>query len=372
MRWLPLVLLAACTSDPSPRDVVGPYTGPVHRFVVDHFVMPLNSTQARELGADLDGDNRPDNQLGAALGALATQDNLTLHGDDMIAAGAIASVIEIQADSLVDDPTVSVRYVGRAGDPAIEVGGSLVAGVFHSNRTATTHVPGRATLHLPVFADADPSVVTLEGMELDFGPDENGGSDLYVRIRGGIGSEVIAETARGLIQMIDANPQGHPYAITLFDKNIDGVVSMDEVTNNELIKSLLFPDVSLRIDGDHVERLSFGIGVHATPCAAGNCALATPNDTCFDRVLDGDESDVDCGGSCMACPSSAVCSAADDCQSGSCAGTCAAASCSDGVRSGYETDVDCGWNCTACARGQHCRGDADCVTGRCGDNDVCW
>jgi hypothetical protein len=190
-------------------------------------------------------------------------------------------------------------------------------------------------------------------------------------MRGGIGGDVVGEVARGLIQMIVANPDGHPYAIALFDRNRDGTVTTAEITEHGLIQSLLEPDVQLRLDGTKVPRLSFGIGVHVIPCPTGNCALATPANTCFDRTLDGDETDVDCGGSCRPCTGGATCSAPADCQSQSCSGTCAAPSCSDGVRSGFETDVDCGWNCAGCANGKRCKTNEDCASKQCGTNDVC-
>ena len=326
---------------------MGPFTGPVHRFVVDRFSLPLTTDDAKAIADDLDGrDDDVDNQLGGALIALSSNDNLTLHGADMVAAGVIASVVEIQADDLQDDPTVSVRYLGAEGDAAIVVGGTIADGVFRSNRTRTTRVPGRAILRLPVFADADPSVVTIDGLEIDFDPDGAGGLD--ARIRGGVGPEVLDEAARGLIQMIVANPQGHPFATYLFDTNTDGVVDPEEVTGNSLISDLLEPDLEIVHDGEREPRLSFGFGVHLLPCESGNYALAMPAAPCFDRVRDGDESDVDCGGSCMPCAGGAACEDAADCQTQSCAGTCAAATCSDGVQDGFETGLDCGWNCAVC------------------------
>lgn len=46
-------------------------------------------------------------------------------------------------------------------------------------------------------------------------------------------------------------------------------------------------------------------------------------DTCNDGAQSGDETDVDCGGSCRRCPSAGSCSTGNDCQSGVCAvGTC--------------------------------------------------
>ncbi|HEY5920193.1 MAG TPA: hypothetical protein VIV11_00925 [Kofleriaceae bacterium] len=373
LQVLPPICLAlgssACMSSDN-GDIVGPFTGSVHRFVVDRFSLPTTSTDARAIGDDLDGDGRVDNQLGTALASLAGNDNLTLHADDMIKSGAIASVIEIQADNLDFDPTVGVRYFGREGDPIIEVGGAIKDGVFHSNLTRTTRIAGAATLRLPVFADASPSVIAFEAMEIELDPDDSG---YQARIRGGVGGkEVLEESARGLIEMMEANPDGHPYAISLFDADHDGFATLAEITTNSLMMSLLHPDVELLVEGKRVERLSFGFAVHAIPCATGNCALGTPANTCFDRIRDGDESDIDCGGTCLPCAGGETCSAATDCQSASCNGTCAAPSCSDGVESGYETDVDCGGRyCSACAIGQRCRGDGDCATGRCGSG-VCF
>src|SRR5687768_18598777 len=41
------------------------------------------------------------------------------------------------------------------------------------------------------------------------------------------------------------------------------------------------------------------------------------------------------------------------------------ASCSDVVKNGDETGIDCGGSCTALCPGATCSADADCVTGRC-------
>jgi hypothetical protein len=44
--------------------------------------------------------------------------------------------------------------------------------------------------------------------------------------------------------------------------------------------------------------------------------------TCFDRVTNGSESDVDCGGTCPRCVDGKRCASGGDCQSGFCTGTC--------------------------------------------------
>jgi hypothetical protein len=78
-------------------------------------------------------------------------------------------------------------------------------------------------------------------------------------------------------------------------------------------------------------------------CDNGRCAHAT----CGDRVRNGSETGIDCGGpSCDRCPADQGCAAHDDCISSVCSlGKCAEASCEDGVMNGSETSVDCGGPC---------------------------
>jgi hypothetical protein len=48
-------------------------------------------------------------------------------------------------------------------------------------------------------------------------------------------------------------------------------------------------------------------------------------------------------------------------------GSCVAANCMDGVMNGDETAVDCGGSCSGCGTGAACDGDADCTSGFCDD-----
>ena len=91
---------------------------------------------------------------------------------------------------------------------------------------------------------------------------------------------------------------------------------------------------------------------------------ATPTSTpsCSNGIQDGDETDVDCGGSCPPCANGKNCVQGSDCTSQICSGgRCQVPSCSDGVQNGEETDVDCGDGCSPCANGQNCIGDSDCL-----------
>jgi hypothetical protein len=102
----------------------------------------------------------------------------------------------------------------------------------------------------------------------------------------------------------------------------------------------------------------------------GDGTVTMLSDACVDGVEDGNESDVDCGGTCAAkCAQGSACAAAGDCATGACntmTHVCAATTCSDGSKDGNESDVDCGGTCAAkCAQGSGCAAAGDCATGAC-------
>jgi hypothetical protein len=87
---------------------------------------------------------------------------------------------------------------------------------------------------------------------------------------------------------------------------------------------------------------------------------------CENGIRDGDESSVDCGGSCDPCSNGARCTVGTDCTSGVCSrGYCLVPSCSDGVRNQDEIGVDCGGDCGLCPGGEPCTQPSDCVSNRC-------
>ena len=73
--------------------------------------------------------------------------------------------------------------------------------------------------------------------------------------------------------------------------------------------------------------------------------------SCDDGLLNGDESDIDCGGvTCPDCAVGLVCAIDDDCASGICGPKlCVATECENFKKDGDETGIDCGGNdCAAC------------------------
>jgi hypothetical protein len=98
-------------------------------------------------------------------------------------------------------------------------------------------------------------------------------------------------------------------------------------------------------------------------CQLNQCVTSS----CSDVVQDGNETDVDCGGSCAPCADGLKCQVDADCQSGFChpiTKTCITASCTDSIQNQGETDVDCG--------GPICRFEKLCGTGQgCAIPDDC-
>ena len=355
-----LCLVSACffdEADPGTDDIVGPFTGARTRYVVDGLIVPMNSIEARTYGSDLNGDRTVDNQLGQVIGVLIGSGTADEHAADRIAGGELQMVVEIQADDLTNDDRAGVWVHGFGDTEVRPTGGAFVDGAFIPNfiRDAALEHTGSATLPLPLLAHADTSRMEVPYMQLSLVPDGAGGYDAQIHgvVRGGL------DLARlGVDQQLAEQPEQHRWMWSVLDTNHDGTITDAEWQGNGLFASLLAPDITFA--GEKL--LSFGMGFHLIPCAAGNCALSTTVDRCFDRVRDGDEVDVDCGGECGPCGVEMACVTGSDCQSGTCAeGVCTAPTCFDGIKNGYEASTDCGGACAKnCELGQVCGMDLDC------------
>jgi hypothetical protein len=103
--------------------------------------------------------------------------------------------------------------------------------------------------------------------------------------------------------------------------------------------------------------------------ASGTTGICT-HPTCFDKVQNGTESDIDCGGTCLTkCADNSKCNLNSDCANDWCnaSGKCATPACTDGIMNGTETGKDCGGSCAqSCAKlldssCQQCANSAGCV-----------
>lgn len=150
-----------------------------------------------------------------------------------------------------------------------------------------------------------------------------------------------------------------------------------------------FDDGLLQEDGDPAACAAL-----ASDSATDSNGNATESaGACENEVLDGDETDVDCGGSCpVGCDMGESCIQDDDCESKDCdpdtnmcgsgtsgnsggsgnTGNTGGGSCDDGTQNQDETDVDCGGMCGAtCEGGEDCIDGDDCVSELCGDDNTC-
>jgi hypothetical protein len=124
-----------------------------------------------------------------------------------------------------------------------------------------------------------------------------------------------------------------------------------------------------------------------TDCQSGACNNGTPPNSgftantcvpslCDDGVKDGNETDVDCGGTsymgqaaCSKCQTGQHCGSNNDCVTSACdpttvgGPTCVASQCNDHQQDGNETGMDCGGtdSCQRCVVGGTCLVNSDCV-----------
>jgi hypothetical protein len=217
-------------------------------------------------------------------------------------------------------------------------------------------------------------------MEVELAPDGAGGYDATVR--GGLRQQPARDAAYArLRQMFVTEPQRHRAFLRAVDTDRDGEMSAAEL-DASVIAFLVTADIQL-FDGDRYaprfrdaqpDSVSLAIGLHLAACPEGRCTAAAPPNLCRDRIVDGDETDVDCGGSCGAtCKDTGpqqTCKVAGDCVSGVCSGNplvCQPPTCTDTVKNGSETGPDCGGaQCVGlgktCGVGVACGANADCTS----------
>jgi hypothetical protein len=195
--------------------------------------------------------------------------------------------------------------------------------------------------------------------------------------------DIVAAAYPSFRQMVTARPDVRAWVIHTFDVDRDGMISRAELAGNGFVKAVLSPDVLLHDGADNFvassndgprenDAVSVGVAFHLAPCRDDACQPPAAAPRCDDRVQNGDETAVDCGGSCTPCAAALACVHDGDCLSGTCVGGyCGAPTCSDGRRDGFEIDVDCGPGCSLCGAGKHCFDDSDCVSGACGSDGTC-
>ncbi len=297
------------------EDTVVP-EGTHHQYVSSKAFVPTNNNQAREYGLDLNGDKTADNQLGMVLGTLSTM-GFNIQGtiDKAVAMGSIILLLDVQTKDYSNTTAAGVKVLlGANPMPA-----ACNTGEVFDCTTATPpvcmgcghHIAGTGMFSIAAGSPDNAAVAgKIVNGTFNGGPGELslqialGGTDaiqldlIGARVRAsaitdtGIGSVILA----GAITQDDLNskvipaihaqlapliardcnmltaPPGCGCAsgstgktlLDLFDGDITGTtkdctVSIEEITGNSLIQSLLAPDVT--VDGKMA--LSLGIKVEA-------------------------------------------------------------------------------------------------------------
>jgi len=282
-----------------PPDMPAPL--PAHHYIMDKQVVPLFQQQAKDLGLDIDGDNQPDNQLGAVAATLAGQGfDIDGTAKGTVDRGATLMLVELGSDGFTAGRATFTLFTGaNPQPPACNGGGDTVCrrhldgnGAFdvaatsaHDTPLAGTLAGGEllterddaARLHLQVsLGTADPVTLTLLGARAKI----SGASDAKVTngiVGGGVPkTDIDTFLLPAWQKTVDARVKqactGTPPTCgcpansqektlhDLFDTAPnDCTISLFEIQNNSLVQSLLAPD--LTIEGQ--QSVSLGIGFTA-------------------------------------------------------------------------------------------------------------
>jgi hypothetical protein len=277
---------AACASeDPGPEPVT---SGAYHHYVTSAIRVPTTAELQVLYGLDIDGDPdaRPDNQLATVFVALSSNSDTDLQAraNDALAAGSLIALHSVRADGLDGDRSVSWRvYRGTAdgppafdgsdtfdiaaGDASEPVLGPIVGGAFGAHRGGA----GRLALEIAV-SDTDPPIaLDLIGARVQAEIDDAGCSG---KLGGAVTrtdvETVLIPTVVSMMNAAIARDPGCPDACTagstaalvveVFDADMDGMVTAQELLANSFIQSMLAPDVDLLDDDGVAESISIGVG----------------------------------------------------------------------------------------------------------------
>jgi hypothetical protein len=276
--------------------------GTHYHYVIASETVPINNTQARQYGLDLNNDATVDNQLGMVLATLAGMGfNIQGAATASVDTGSTLMLADLQATDLTSASHAGFTiYFGQNPQPAPCTGSSDTVCRHHLAGTGTFDVattphdpalrggaaagtfamgPGHLSIQLGMFATSAPLRLDLIGARVSLASVTStaiGSGVLAGAVtQNDIDTKVIPAMQQSFVPIIarDCNMLASPPScgcangttgntlLGLFDTSPkDCMVTVPEIQNNSLIQSLLAPDVM--IDGQMA--LSLGIGVTAT------------------------------------------------------------------------------------------------------------
>ena len=308
MRGIILVtLLTACTTDSDGPPVEDPMddmpTMSYRHYVIDHIDVPTSAAQAREYGMDLDGNGSVDNQLGnviATLSGMGVDANATVArsidraetillarvGTTSLADAAVGtfqtyvgSEPSIPACASTADTECRKHLSGTASFTALHIpAGTPLKGSFVNGEFSGSG--GQLVIRLALLGSAPIDVVLLASQaRVSSSTDDQIGmatltgavaqSDIDAKIVPAVRDNVMTSVTQDCTAL--TSPPGcgcttgsdGKQALALFDTSPqDCSISLTEVKNNTLVKTLLTPDVSI------AGTMGLSIGVRATAVRA--------------------------------------------------------------------------------------------------------
>jgi hypothetical protein len=252
-------------------------------------------------------------------------------------------ILLASSGALIATNTSSMNVVGAGagGEIWVESSGDLtIAADMNATATATDSYGGRIGL----WAFGSSSVVVGPAASLDVTSSAATGVDGQIQVGG------CNVTVSGHLKA-DAQADGQnvvqyrgTFTVTTSGRMVAGATGQNLVQCRCLggnPNALPYPGTCPATPACAVPPVKQGSAV-VTPAFAPQPIPLHPC-ACFDQVMNGTETDVDCGGgTCSPCFDGKGCGADGDCVSGKCVmGKCKTA-CDDGVRNGDESDVDCG------------------------------
>jgi hypothetical protein len=261
----------------------------MRNYLVDNVLLPVSSSQTSSYAIDVDGDGRPDNNIGQLLTVLAAQGfDFSGSMDAAVASGSIVHQVGLRStDALFkNDPAAQATWcigVPTATPPnfngtdnvsCADTSGFFVAalsgGSFTSQAPAST--PNPVSVDLNVAIGESKVSWTILNARLSF--TINAGGNISVgQINGSIPHDNLLNTFPPAIDAsCEANIQSDPSSsISMGCKNLfdtgctgfpgyagDGQIELCEVTENAIINSLMAPDVQVDDGGTLVDANSIG------------------------------------------------------------------------------------------------------------------
>lgn len=313
-----IIPLAACGEGGEDPAVCTEPTGPHYAYVVSGIQVPTNPAEANQIGLDIDGVEESvttDNALGTALATLAGQADLDIATavGDAINSGEVIILMDVQSEDLTnstcsgvsvylgDNPSVSPcdgetdEVCGRHldGTASFEISansptdtslnGTIIGGNF---KLGPDDPPGNFTLELDLIEGGAPLTLDLVGARVEIGTVAEDGltggllggavtkNDLETSILPAVETlvdEQVAVDCQGTAP--ECCTAGSPGAliVDLFDTDDDCDITLQEITESDLVATVLRPDLDLfdadggfspNSDGEK-DSLSLGLGFTA-------------------------------------------------------------------------------------------------------------